>query len=109
MYILGVIFLLSFLVESLVEYLFAPFFDRTPLLQPHKWVLMYVSAAVGVFGCFFYGFDLLYLLGGYLDINGAYMQQATWLGELLTGFAVGRGSNYVHDLVTKFFVKSGER
>jgi len=101
MYVIGVIFLLAFLVESLVEYLFSPFFEKLPALQPHRWMLMYVAAGVGVGGCFFYGFDLLYLLGGYLDAE----IQLSWLGMLLTGLAVGRGSNFVHDLVSRFFVK----
>jgi hypothetical protein len=100
-----IIFLLAFLVESLVEYLFGRLFDQVKALQPHRWLLMYIAAAVGVGGCFFYGFDLLYILGGYLGNGGP--AGPGWFGVLLTGLAVGRGSNYIHDLVAKFFVKSG--
>ena len=99
--ILAVIFLLSFLVESLVEYLFGQFFSHIPSLNPYSWTLMYISAIVGVVAAFVYQFDLISLLGSYvgqpIPINS--------LGIVLTGLAIGRGANYLHDLVAKFFVK----
>jgi hypothetical protein len=99
--VLAVIFLLAFLVESLVEYLFGQVFVHVPAIQPYSWLLMYVSAAVGVLAAFLYGFDLLYLLSQYTESP----LQTTWFGMLLTGLAIGRGSNYLHDIVSKFFVK----
>jgi hypothetical protein len=106
--ILAVIFLMAFMVESLVEYLFGQAVSHLPILQPYAWLLMYAAAIVGVIGAFLYGFDLLYLLGNYLGVPvDAYpiMASPTWFGTLLTGLAIGRGSNYLHDLVAKFFVK----
>lgn len=108
--ILAVIFLMAFMVESLVEYLFGQAVSHLPMLQPYSWLLMYFAAIVGVIGAFLYGFDLLYLLGNYLAVPvDAFpvMAQPTWFGILLTGLAIGRGSNYLHDLVAKFFVKPG--
>jgi hypothetical protein len=105
--VLIIIFLLAFLVESLTEYLFGKLFDQVERLKPWRWLLMYIAAGVGVLGCFLYNFDILALLGGYLYVDGGYYQVQSWFGMLLTGLAVGRGSNYVHDLVTKFFVKTG--
>ena len=103
MQVVLIILLLAFLVESLVEYLFGRIFDQVKALTPYRWLLAYIAAAVGIGGCFWYGFDLLYLLGGYLDAG---MAGPPAFGIALTGLAVGRGSNYVHDLVTRFFVKS---
>jgi hypothetical protein len=107
MSVLVIILLLAFLVESLTEYLFGKLFDQVVKLKPYRWTLMYIAAVVGVVGCFLYGFDLLALLGGFLPDEGAAQaaRQASWFGTLLTGLAVGRGSNYIHDLVAKFFVK----
>jgi hypothetical protein len=109
MSVLVIIFLLAFLVESLTEYLFGKLFDQVEKLRPYRWLLMYIAAMVGVLGCFLYNFDILALLGGYLYVDGGYYQTASWFGTLLTGLAVGRGSNYIHDLVSRFFpgLKSG--
>lgn len=99
--ILAVIFLLAFLTESLVEYLFGAVVDHIPALIPHKWALMYVAAIVGVIGAYIYSFDLLHLLGEFV---GAVIPVHVF-GILLTGLAIGRGASYLHDLVTKYFVK----
>ena len=48
--ILAVIFLLAFLTESLVEYLFGALVDHVPALTSYKWLLMYIAAGVGVSG-----------------------------------------------------------
>jgi hypothetical protein len=101
--ILAVIFLLAFLVESLVEYFVGQLFDRLPALQPYKWLLMYVAAAVGVGGAFLFGFDLLYLLGNYLGAEWPALASPSWYGMALTGLAISRGANYLHDLVGKYF------
>lgn len=105
MIVLLVILLLAFLVETTVEYFFGQACGRIAALQPYQWLLMYVAAAVGVGGAFLYGFDLLYILGNFLG-GSEYIPGPSWLGVLLTGLAIGRGSNFVHDLVSKFFMKS---
>lgn len=99
--ILSVIFLLAFLTESLVEYLFGAVADHIPALTPYKWVLMYISAGVGVAGAFIYSFDLLYLVGQFVEAEIA----STAFGITLTGLAIGRGAGYLHDLVNKYFKK----
>jgi len=99
--ILAVIFLLAFLTESLVEYLFGAIVEHVPALDPYRWLLMYVAAGVGVTGSFIYQFDLLHLLGDYVSAE----IPVHWFGVLLTGLSIGRGSNYLHDLVKKYFVK----
>ena len=102
--ILAVILLLAFMVESLTEYFFGQLAANIPALKPYSWLLIYVAAAVGVLGAFVYKFDLLSLLGGYLQVNipiGPF-------GIAITGAAIGRGSNYIHDIISKFFVKSND-
>lgn len=101
--VLVVIFFLAFLIESLVEYLFGQPFEHLPALAKHKWLLMYIAAIVGVLGAWVYSFDLISLLG--VSIGMAI--PVTWFGIILTGLAIGRGSNFLHDLVSKFFVKPG--
>jgi hypothetical protein len=102
--ILAVILLMAFLVESLVEYFFGAIVNNVPKLAPYKWLLMYVAAGVGVAGAFIYKFDLLYLLGGFMEVN----IPSTWFGVLLTGLGIGRGSNFIHDIVQKYFIKPAE-
>ncbi|KKQ62544.1 MAG: hypothetical protein US85_C0025G0012 [Candidatus Shapirobacteria bacterium GW2011_GWF1_38_23] len=79
--ILAIIFLLSFLVEAMVEYIFGKLFDHVPVLVPYKWLLQYVALGFGVLGAFIYKFDVI----------------------TITGLAIGRGSNFIHDLIKKFF------
>ena len=99
--ILAVIFLLSFLTESLVEYIFGAIVDHVPALAKYKWLLMYVAAAVGLAGAFIYQFDLLHLLGEYVGAN----IPVHWFGIALTGLSIGRGAGYLNDLVSKWFKK----
>lgn len=99
--ILAIVFLLAFLVESLVEFLFGQAFAHFPAIQPYSWALMYVAAAVGVVMAFIYRLDLVYLLAQLLELKW----EPNVVGFILTGLAIGRGSNYIHDLVTRFFVK----
>jgi hypothetical protein len=99
--ILGVIFLLAFLVESLVEFFVGKLFEKVPVLSPYSWTIMYIAMGVGVLGAFIYNFDLLALLASYLGVELVH----SWFGVLLTGLAIGRGANYLHDLVKKYFVK----
>lgn len=98
--LLGVIFFLAFLVESLVEFFLGQTFDKVPALTPYKWALMYAAAAVGIVGAFVYKFDLLAIMGLYIGVT----LQVTTLGMILTGLAIGRGSNFLHDILDKFFV-----
>jgi hypothetical protein len=98
---LGVIFLLAFMVESLVEAVFGKIFDAVPVLASHKWTQQYIAFAVGIAGAFVYQFDLLYLCGQFMGVAVPLHP----VGMILTGVAIGRGAAYLHDLVTKFFVK----
>jgi uncharacterized membrane protein AbrB (regulator of aidB expression) len=97
--ILAVIFLMAFLVEALVEYVFGKPFDHVEILKPYKWLLMYIALAVGVAGAFIYQFDVIHLLSDWLKVPIAVHP----FGMALTGLMIGRGSNFVHDVIKKFF------
>jgi len=99
--VLAIIFLLAFLVESLVEYLFGALFDHVPVLTKFKWCLMYIALIVGIFGAFVYQFDLIFLISKFVGNTVV----ITTFGIILTGAAIGRGANYLHDLVKRYFVK----
>lgn len=96
--ILGIIFFLAFLVETLVEAIAAPVYDHFPKLAPYKWTQRFLALAVGIGGAFVYRFDLLYLLG-------LWMKQEiplTPYGITITGLAIGMGAGYLHDAIQKF-------
>jgi len=90
--------LLAFIVESMVEYIFAPLgllTEGNPLivaLEPLK----YVALLVGVLLAFAYQLDVI---AEAFPTQGAV---APWVGIVLTGLAIGRGANYIHDLWTKY-------
>jgi len=87
-------FALAFLIETLVEYLVGEPINHIPKLMPFKWLMMYVSAGVGVGLGLFYKIDLIALI---------FQREATVVGIVITGLAIGRGSNYLHQFVGKFF------
>ena len=91
------IFALGFLTESMVEYLFGQAIDHFKKLEPLRWALMYVAAAVGVGLSFYYGLDLVSLI-----FEGA----PSPVGIALTGLAIGRGANYLHQFVSTYLNNS---
>jgi hypothetical protein len=99
---------LSVLIESLVEYFVAPVFNNFPKLEKFKWMQMYIAFGIAIASTFIYQLDLVSLLSKYLAKISAidFSFPVTILGLILTGAAIGRGSNYLHDLVMKWFTKS---
>lgn len=114
---LTLVLLMSFIAEGLTEYFARPFFtpkaantedlptppkpdDNDGVLPPPPLVfspmwLRYVAAIVGIILCLTYRIDLLAMFGFH-----AFHPVA---GLILTGILVGRGSNYMHDLVDRYF------
>lgn len=103
--LLAISFSLAFLTESMVEYVAGKPFDQIPALQPHKWLLMYLSLGVGVGLSFFYQLDMIAAIA---EIAGQAMQPS-WVGFLLTGLGLGRGANYLHDFVTAYVIKPAQK
>lgn len=81
---LGLILALAVLVESLIEN-FGQTLDKN--------IKLWVSAALGVVVCLAYGADLLALLG--------YNSPYPFVGQVITGFIVGRGSNFVNGTINR--------
>lgn len=97
---IGFIFILAFLNESLTEYIFGTPFKKVPGLAPHSWVLQYITLITGVGIAFAYRLDLI---GIFASAVGAESVAAPWVGYVLTGLIIGRGSEWLHKLVSKFF------
>lgn len=81
------IFILAVLVEGLIAY----FVSDEKKSQP--W-LKYVAAGLGVLLCLAYNADLLASLG--------LVSLYPFVGQVLTGLVIGRGSNYLNDFISKF-------
>lgn len=73
------------LIESFVEYTFAKWWSGENL--------RYVALAVGVLVAFGFKLDITQLLG--------LSAVAHWIGYVATGLIIGRGSNFVNDLITR--------
>ena len=101
---LALMFVLAFLAETLTEYFARPFlkYDTLPGNEPPSngqrvvpaFVLRYIAAVVGVAIAFGYRADVLAILG----LPAVH----PFIGYLVTGLIIGRGANYLHDLVDRW-------
>lgn len=101
--VLAGLFCLAFLAETLTEYFARPFLKPESLpgnghgeaqqVVP-AWVLRYVAAIVGILLAIAYRADVLALFGLYAWFP--------FIGWAITGLIIGRGSNYLHDLVDRW-------
>jgi hypothetical protein len=100
--LIGVILFLGVFIESIVEAVLAPLFDHFPRLEPYKWAQAYAAVVLGVVAAFLFRLDLIHLVGMLLaaltkvDPNPI---PITVFGLILTGLAIGKGSNYLHELI----------
>ena len=104
------ILLLAFLCEGLVEYLGKPLFrlsraaesgaeqgeapDSAKPSGAGPMALRYLAALVGVALAFAYRADILAMAG--------LTPALPWIGYLITGLIIGRGSNYINDLADRW-------
>ena len=106
-----IILVLAAITEGLVEYLIRP------LVKPWRrsasqagsgeggsedptardLVLRYAACLVGVALCIVYDADLLGLLG--------LLPPWPWVGPIITGLLIGRGSNFIHDFASRWLTK----
>lgn len=96
---LVLIFAMAFLVETLVEALFGRIVANIPVLGPYLWLTVYLAVGVGILGAFVYQFDLIFLLGNFVESP----VEKTIFGIVITGIAIGMGASYVHQFISKFF------
>ena len=78
---------IAVVIETLVEFLVAPLLDRVG----RSWLLPYAACLFGIGFSFAYRLDILRALLGIVPVHPI-------IGHLVTGLALGRGSNFVHDL-----------
>lgn len=80
------IFVLAVLVEGILEYL------ASPVPTAYK---PYVAALFAVAVCLAYGVDLPAALG---------LPPVQYVGSIVTGLVIGRGSNYLADIIKRLQV-----
>jgi len=116
-----IILFLAFLAETLTELIFGTIANLIESIWPNleavlerpkfrTSVIQLFAICVGVAGAFIYRFDVIYLLGQYLqEFAGApLLIPMTEFGIVITGVAIGKGSNYIHDLIKRFLVKPSQ-
>ena len=101
------ILVLATIAEAIVEHIFAPILDaRDPTdMEPEParvldWpalALRYVSVLIGVALCILYQVDLL----AYFDLVSPW----PFVGWIITGLLIGRGSNFIHDFATRWLTR----
>ena len=84
--LVGGLLLLATLIEGTITYLTG---ENSPYTRPY---LRYVSLALGIAAAVLYKADILLAVG----LKGV----TPWVGYVLTGVIIGRGSNYLNDFVT---------
>jgi hypothetical protein len=96
---LTIILIFAVVVEMLVEYLVKPLIPEPPadhLVQPF-WTTIpyarYAAAIAGVALALWYQIDVLAMLWP--------QYVASYVGMVLTGLLISRGSNYVHDWIAQ--------
>ena len=91
---------LATIAEALVEHLFAPIVDARAETEPvdaWNWrpiVLRYTSLFLSVLLAITYRADLLLLL----NLTPPW----PWVGWVITGLLIGRGSNFIHDFASRW-------
>lgn len=107
---IGISFLLAFFIETMVEYVFGTPIDNIPALKKlgdFKWLLRYIAAGVGIYFSFYWKIDLVAVVARLIG-DAAGSQQA-WdvsaVGMIISGLTMGRGSNYLHEFLSKHFKK----
>lgn len=109
--VLGLILILAFILETLVEAIFGMWIDyiavpfpvlkqyKTPILKTLAWVL-------GVALAFGFKLDLIGYLSEIISniLEEDYIVTAQpWLLYTITGLAMGQGSSFLHQIMDKFF------
>lgn len=85
---IGTIFILAAVVEAIITYVV----PKNNTDEPREW-LKYVSAVLGIVVCVAYNADILATLG--------VVSTVPYIGAVITGLIVGRGSNFLNDFYAK--------
>ena len=102
------ILVLATIAEAIVEYLVAPIMDargpnstepKTALDWPAL-ALRYFAALIGIALCITYRVDLL----AFFNLTSPW----PWVGWVITGILIGRGSNFIHDFASRWLTKPAD-
>jgi hypothetical protein len=98
------LFALSFLVEAVVQVVLGSWLWKgvEENANLRAVVLQLAAAAFGVILALAFGIDLIGKVVSFFDVTPVYPQFAFIVGCVLTGLLFGRGSNWFHDLMTKW-------
>lgn len=102
MNVLGAISLtlvLSFLTESMIEYFLGTPMDKIEKLKPYRWLLIYAAPIAAVPLAINYQIDLVAWIARLANVEIA----DSMVGFVLSGLVIGRGANYAHQFVSKYF------
>lgn len=107
---IGIAFLLAFFVETMIEYILGTPIDNIKQLQflrEYKWVLRYVAAGVGVYFAFYWKIDLVSITASVISdlVDADILWEVSNAGIVVSGLAIGRGSNYLHEFLSKHLKK----
>lgn len=87
------VFLLAFVAEAMTEYLFSELLNRIEGGQ-YCFVLKYIACTIGICFCVAYRVDILEMVAG--------LKPATpWIGWVISGTIIGRGSNFLNDVIDR--------
>ena len=92
---LTLILFLAFIAEGMTEYFARPILAALGSINSSPMWLRYVAMLVGIGLSVAYRADLLLIIG--------FQAIHPMVGVVLTGILIGRGSNYMHDLVDRYF------
>jgi hypothetical protein len=95
--VIALCFALAFTAEGTVEYLFGIIQEEYEALIRFAWVSKYLALIVGIGLAFAYNTDLI----SYITES-----EPTTVGVVVTGVAIGRGSNFLNQFVSTYLNKS---
>jgi hypothetical protein len=100
----ALLFVLSFLVEAVVQVVLGSWLWKGVEEKANfrAVVLQLAAAAFGVVLALAFGIDLIGKVVSFFDVTPVYPQFAFIVGCVLTGLLFGRGSNWFHDLMSKW-------
>lgn len=94
--------LFAFLIESMTEYLFGILVDCFPKLDPGRKALPFIPLFLGVMVMFYYNIDLVAVM---VNLLPEQHMENNPIGIVFTGMMVGRGANFIHQLMSTYFPK----
>jgi hypothetical protein len=94
-----VAFILAVAAEGGVEVVFGQPLNYVKKLEPYKvMILTYIGIGMGIFLSVYYKVDMVAALA---SLGGEGSVEPSIVGFILSGLVVGRGSNAVHDFISK--------